>query len=163
MERNSGRHPGGRQTTGRLGGSRGIPNGDVMTRLETRTPKRRRRLLEGAGLLLAGATLAAVAGALSPSVAGAGETKAGSVNYVRDATPDPVAGVLLDEEVVVFFNAAVLPSSVGPDTVLVRTGINNSVQAHGRYVVGAFLYDKSVQRRVIIRPEAVREYYELVE
>src|SRR4030095_3564013 len=47
-------------------------------------------------------------------------------------------------------------------TILVRTGLNNGEQARGRYVVGSFMYDKSTQRRVVIRPEAIREYYQLV-
>ena len=121
-----------------------------------------RPLLAGAALVLTGATLAAVGSSLVSAPAGAAESKSAAVNYVRAANPDAVAGVLLDEEVNIQFNAPVLQSSVGPDTILVRTGLNNGEQARGRYVVGSFMYDKSTQRRVVIRPEAIREYFQLV-
>jgi hypothetical protein len=121
-----------------------------------------RRLLAGAGLVLTGATLAAVGTSIASAPAGAAESKSAAVNYVRAANPDAVAGVLLDEEVTIQFNAPVLQSSVGPDTILVRTGLNNGEQARGRYVVGSFMYDRSTQRRVVIRPEAIREYYQMI-
>jgi hypothetical protein len=130
--------------------------------MHSRSPRRTRSLLAGAGLVLTGASLAAIGTAFLPGSAGASERKSATLNYVRSANPDAVSGVLLDEEVAIAFNAPVLPSSVGPDTILVRTGVNNGEQAHGVYVVGAFMYDRSVQRRPVIRPEAVREYFELV-
>jgi hypothetical protein len=117
-----------------------------------------RKILAGAGLALAGATLSAVAAALLP---GAPEAQARKQNYVRSVDPDAVSRVLLDEDVIILFNVPVLSSSVGPDTILVRTGPTNGEQARGRYVIGSFLYDRSVQRRVVVRPEAVQEYYEL--
>jgi hypothetical protein len=135
-----------------------------MTKTSThpRNSRRARGLLAGAGLVLTGATLAAVGTGILARPAAASSRKGATLNYVLSANPDAVSGVLLDEELVISFNAPVLPASVGPDTILVRTGINNGEQANGVYVVGAFMYDRSVQRRVVIRPEAVREYYELV-
>lgn len=134
----------------------------TMTPKHVRSPRRARQLLAGAGLVLTGATLAAVGSSVLAGAAGAAEQKGASVNYVRSANPDAVSGVLLDEDVAIQFNAPVLASSVGPDTILVRTGVNNGEQARGRYVVGSFMYDKSTQRRAVIKPEAVREYYQLV-
>ena len=110
-----------------------------------------------AGLLLAGSTLAGMFLAGPAPVAEAGET-----NYVKSVSHDAISGVRLDEEVVITFNSAVLPSSVGPDTILIRTGSNNGEQASGRYVIGRFLYDKGQQRRVVIRPEAIQEYFQLI-
>ncbi len=109
------------------------------------------------GLVVTGAAIAAAVTAALPGTATAGE-----VNYVRSASPDAYAGVRLDEEVVIRFATAVLPASVGPDTILVRTGVTNGEQARGEFEVGSFMYDRSTQRRVVIRPEAVREYYELI-
>jgi hypothetical protein len=117
------------------------------------------RVMAGAGLVLTGASLAAIAATWLP---GAPQAQARTPNFVKSCTPDAISRVLLDEDVVIEFNTAVLNSSVGPDTVLVRTGPTNGEQARGRYVVGSFLYDRSVQRRVVVRPEAVQEYYELV-
>jgi len=87
---------------------------------------------------------------------------AGAVNYVRSSSHDAVSGVRLDEVITIRFNAAVLDSTVGPDTILIRTGVNNGEQAMGRYIVGKFMYDRSTQRRVVIRPESIQEYYQLI-
>ena len=118
-------------------------------------PGAARRLLRGAALVLTGATLAAGLSAIVPTP----QASAGSVNYVRSVNPDAVGGILLDEEIAIRFNAPVLPSSVGPDTIVIRF---QGEQAHGRYIVGSFMYDRSTQRRVVIRPEAIQEYYQLV-
>ncbi len=114
------------------------------------------RVAAGGCLLAVGAAIGAV---LSPSHSGA--ASAGELNFVRGFTHDAVSGILLDEEVSVTFNSALLRSSVGPDTILIRTGPTSGEQARGRYVVGKFLYDRRVQRRVVIRPEAVREYFQI--
>jgi len=132
----------------------------TTTRTALRNSRGARRALAGAALVLTGATLAAVAAAVLP---GAPTAEARIPNYVRSVNPDAISRVLLDEDVVIEFNTAVLGSSIGPDTILVRTGPTNGEQARGTYVVGSFLYDRSVQRRVVIRPEAVQEYYELVQ
>ncbi len=117
---------------------------------------------------LAGAFLCAGAFAMGAGFAGLSlvspdaEIHAGAVNYVRGSTHDAVSGVRLDEVITIRFNAAVLDSSVGPDTILIRTGVNNGEQAMGRYIVGKFMYDRSTQRRVVIRPEAIQEWYQLI-
>jgi hypothetical protein len=131
----------------------------TMTPHQLQNARRARRMLAGAGLVLTGASLAAIAAAWLP---GAPQAQARTPNFVRSAYPDAISRILLDEDVIIEFNTAVLGSSVGPDTVLIRTGINNGEQARGRYVVGSFLYDRAVQRRVVVRPEAVQEYYEMV-
>src|SRR5438105_4016509 len=104
-----------------------------MKRLDmrSRTARHARSLLKGAGLLLTGATLAAVGSALAPDAARAGPVKFAQHNYVRAATPDAISNVLLDEEVTITFNSPVLGTSVGPDTILIRTGPTGGEQAHG--------------------------------
>lgn len=67
----------------------------------------------------------------------------------------------LDESIVIRFRAAVRKGRVGPDTIRIRTTPDGDV-AQGAYVVGRLMFDASAQRRVVVRPEAVREYYELI-
>lgn len=126
-----------------------------------KSEKRRVERLGGA-LLYGGALTAGVALGAFSLVQPTTEVAAGEYNYVRGVSHDAVAGVRLDEEVTIRFKSELLKSSVGPDTILFRTGSGNSNQARGTYVTGKFMYDKSTQRRVVIRPEALREYYELI-
>jgi hypothetical protein len=116
----------------------------------------------GGALLYGGALAAGVAlGAFSLVTPGT-EVEAGENNYVRGVSHDAIGGVRLDEEITVRFKSQVLRSSVGPDTILIRFGSGNGNQARGSYLTGKFMYDKSTQRRVVIRPEAIQEYYQLV-
>lgn len=132
-----------------------------MNRIQKRSSRRSASAMAAGGLVLAGGALGAafcaLGGSASPQKALAGEH-----NYVVSVSHDAVSGVRLDEEVTIRFASGVLPSSVGPDTILIRTGANNGQQARGRYVVGKFMYDRATQRRVVIRPEAVQEYFQLI-
>ncbi len=132
------------------------PDGENMKHSHANHKRSLGRVAAGGCLLAAGAALGAAFSSVTPDTAKAGES-----NYVRGFTHDAVSGVLLDEEVAISFNSALLRSSVGPDTIFVRTGATSGEQANGRYVVGKFLFDGRVQRRVVIRPEAVREYFQL--
>jgi hypothetical protein len=123
--------------------------------------KRRVERLGGA-LLYGGALVTGMALGTFSLVSPSTQVEAGEHNYVRGASHDAVAGVRLDEEVTIRFKSEVLKSSVGPDTILIRTGSGNTEQARGRFITGKFMYDRSTQRRVVVRPEAVREYYQLV-
>lgn len=116
------------------------------------------RLAVGGGILAAGA----VVGAVVPGLLAPRDVAAGEHNYVQSFTHDAISGIRLDEEVTVRFASEVLKETVGPDTILIRTGTNSGEQARGRFVVGKFMYDKGTQRRVVIRPEAVQEYFQLV-
>ncbi|MCG3136172.1 MAG: hypothetical protein HMLKMBBP_04012 [Planctomycetes bacterium] len=118
------------------------------------------RAAAGGIVLSVGAVIGVTAGALLPT-GGAGTADAGEVNYVRSASHDAISGVRLDEEVAVNFNAAVLPTSVGPDTILIRTGPTAGEQANGTYEIGRFLYDRALQRRVVVAPEMIQLYYQL--
>jgi hypothetical protein len=109
------------------------------------------------GLVAVGATFGVLVSLPDPGAARAGEH-----NYVKSSSHEAISNVRLDEEIAILFNSAVFPSSVGPDTILIRTGATQGEQANGRFVVGRFMYDRASQRRVVIRPEAVREYYQLV-
>lgn len=115
------------------------------------------RALAGGGLVAAGAAFGVLL-----ALPGASDARAGEANYVRSASHDAVSNVRLDEEVSILFKARIYPRSVGPDTILLRTGPTLGIGARGQYFVGRFLYDRSVQRRAVIRPEAVREYFQLI-
>ncbi len=115
----------------------------------------------GSALLYGGALTAGVALGAFSLVRPATSVEAGEKNFVRGVSHDAVAGVRLDEEITIRFKSQVLRSSVGPDTILIRTGRGNANQARGKYVTGKFMYDKSTQRRVVVRPEAIREFYQL--
>ncbi len=116
----------------------------------------------GAALLYGGVFATGMALGAFSLVTPTTEVDAGEANFVRSASHDAIAGVRLDEEVVIRFKSAVLKSSVGPDTLLVRTGTNNGEQARGAYIVGKFMYDRATQQRVVVRPEAIQEWYQLV-
>ncbi len=115
----------------------------------------------GTALLQGGALVVGVALGTFSLVRPMAPAEAGEHNYVRSTTHDGIAGVRLDEEITVRFAADVLRRTVGPDTILIRSGTNNSEQARGQYLTGKFMYDRSTQRRVVIRPEAIQEYYQL--
>ncbi|MCE9635955.1 MAG: Ig-like domain-containing protein [Planctomycetes bacterium] len=135
----------GGESTGSMIGSRRRVAGTVLG-----------RVVVGGGLVAAGAAFG-----LLLSLPSAPSASAGEHNYVRSASHEAISNVRLDEEVSILFNSALWAPSVGPDTILLRTGATRGEQASGSYVVGRFMYDRSAQRRVVIRPEAIREYYQI--
>jgi len=114
------------------------------------------RAVIGGGLVAAGAAFGVLL-----SLPSAAPARAGEHNYVRSSSHEAISNVRLDEEVAILFNSALWAPSVGPDTILLRTGPTRGEQASGSYVVGRFMYDRNSQRRIVIRPEAVREYYQI--
>ena len=116
----------------------------------------------GSALLYGGALVTGMAFGTFSLVSPSAPVDAGERNYVKSASHDAIAGVRLDEEITIRFNSEVLRNSVGPDTILIRTGTGNTEQARGNFITGKFMYDKSTQRRVVVRPEAIREYYQLI-
>jgi hypothetical protein len=138
--------------------------GEIMKQLETKRPALSRptvaRVL-GRAAVAGGVVLAGAAFGVLLSLPTGGTARAGDSNYVRSSSHEAISNVRLDEEISILFNAPLWAPSVGPDTVLIRTGPTQGEQANGRYVVGRFLYDRNTQRRVVIRPEAVQEYYQL--
>lgn len=119
-----------------------------------------RGLAFGSGLAVAGALLGSLVGATLERAEA--EPKKGVVNYVVSGSHENISGVRLDEEFTLRFNAQVSRRSVGPDTIFLRTGANNSEQAQGTFELGKFMFDRRAQRRVVIRPEAVQEFFQLV-
>jgi hypothetical protein len=67
--------------------------------------------------------------------------------------------VLLDEELSIRFRGGVSARRLGPDTIRIRTA--DGRHARGTTLRGRFVHDNAAQRRVVLRPEAIREYYQL--
>jgi hypothetical protein len=136
-----------------------------MHNVRTQRPASRRaagavlgRIAVAGGLVAAGSAFGVLLGLPS-----AGPARAGEQNFVRSASHEAITGVRVDEEFTITFNAALWAPSVGPDTILLRTGSTKGEQPRGDFVLGRFLFEqKNVRRRVVIRPEALREYYQLV-
>lgn len=131
-----------------------------MTNTDKRITRGTRGLMLGSGLAVAGALLGSLLGTTTETADA--EPKRGVVNYVRGGSHENISGVRLDEEFTLRFNAQVFNPSVGPDTIFLRTGANNSEQARGQFITGKFMFDRRSQRRVVIRPEAVQEWFQLV-
>lgn len=75
------------------------------------------------------------------------------------ADPSEIS-VFLDGDLAIGFRRGVPPRRVDADTIRIRTA--DGRQARGQTIVGRFVFDEDTQRRAVVRPEAVREYYQLV-
>ena len=101
-----------------------------------------------------------------PALAGctalaAGALAAMSADRLLAADPEPVA-IARDESFVVRLTRPVSPASFESGTWFGTTGGTGNERGRGTFVSGRPLIDPATGRQVVVRPEALREYFVLV-